>query len=38
MEEESKVMIRVEHLNKTYEVDKQPVEVLRDVSLQIKEG
>ena len=38
MEEESKVMIRVEHLNKTYEVDRQPVGVLRDVSLQIKEG
>lgn len=38
MEEESKVMIRVEHLNKTYKVDKHPVEVLKDVSLQIKEG
>lgn len=38
MEEEKKVVIRVEHLNKTYLVDKQPVEVLKDVSLEIREG
>lgn len=38
MEEEKKVVIRVEHLNKIYLVDKQPVEVLKDVSLEIREG
>lgn len=38
MEEENKAAIRVEHLNKTYLVDKQPVEVLKDVSLEIREG
>lgn len=38
MEEEKKVVIRVEHLNKTYLVDKQPVEVLKNVSLEIREG
>lgn len=33
-----KVIINVEHLNKRFLVDNQPVEVLRDINLQIKEG
>ena len=31
-------VIRVEHLNKQFLVDKRPVEVLRDINLEIKEG
>lgn len=31
-------IINVEHLNKKYIVDKHPVEVLRDINLQIKPG
>lgn len=29
-------IINVEHLNKQFVVDKQPMEVLRDINLQIK--
>lgn len=38
MQDERKVVIQVEHLNKQYIVDKQPVTVLQDISLQIYEG
>lgn len=31
-------IINVEHLNKTFTVDKQPMEVLHDITLQIKKG
>ena len=31
-------IINVEHLNKQFVVDKQPMEVLRDINLQIKKG
>lgn len=31
-------IINVEHLNKHFVVDKQPMEVLRDINLQIKKG
>lgn len=38
MNEERKTVIRVEHLNKSFLVDKKPVEVLKDITLEIKEG
>lgn len=31
-------IINVEHLNKVFQVDKQPLEVLRDINLQIEKG
>lgn len=31
-------IINVSHLNKVFQVDKQPLEVLRDINLQIKKG
>ena len=31
-------IINVEHLNKQFLVDKQPIEVLRDINLQVKKG
>ena len=38
MREEKQAIIRIEHLNKQYIVDKKPVDVLKDISLEIKEG
>lgn len=32
------IIINVEHLNKKFVVDKQPMEVLRDINLQVKKG
>lgn len=32
------VIINVEHLNKQFLVDKQPMEVLKDINLQVKKG
>ncbi len=37
-EQEESYVINVEHLNKQFVVDKQPLEVLKDVTLQIKKG
>lgn len=31
-------IIRIEHLNKYFVVDKQPLEILRDINLEIKKG
>lgn len=31
-------IININHLNKVFQVDKQPLEVLRDINLQIKKG
>lgn len=31
-------IINIEHLNKQFLVDKQPIEVLRDINLQVKKG
>ena len=38
MREEKQAIIQIEHLNKQYIVDKKPVDVLKDISLEIKEG
>ena len=38
MREEKQAIIRIEHLNKQYIVDKKQVDVLKDISLEIKEG
>lgn len=35
---ENEFIINVEHLNKQFLVDKQPMEVLRDINLQVKKG
>lgn len=32
------IIINIEHLNKKFLVDKQPMEVLRDINLQVKKG
>lgn len=32
------IAINIEHLNKQFLVDKQPIEVLRDINLQVKKG
>lgn len=37
-ENDSNYIINVEHLNKHFIVNKQPMEVLRDINLQIKKG
>ncbi|MDO4491499.1 MAG: ABC transporter ATP-binding protein [Lachnospiraceae bacterium] len=34
----SEPIIKVEHLNKQFIVDKQPMEILRDINLEIQEG
>lgn len=31
-------IIKIEHLNKQFLVDKKPIEVLRDINLKIKKG
>ena len=31
-------IIHVEHLNKQFIVDKQPIDVLKDINLQVKKG
>ncbi len=36
--EERENVINIEHLNKVFTVDKKPVQVLKDISLQVKEG
>ena len=38
MGKEEEYIINVEHLNKEFLVDKQPMQVLRDINLQIKKG
>ena len=38
MTDSSNVVIHVEHLNKSFITDKKPLEVLRDINLDIKEG
>lgn len=35
---ENDLIINVEHLNKQFIVDKKPMEILRDINLQIKKG
>lgn len=37
-ENQNDFIINVEHLNKQFLVDKQPMEVLRDINLQVKKG
>lgn len=38
MNQKEEPIIKVEHLNKQFLVDKQPMEVLRDINLHIKKG
>lgn len=38
MKEDKNIVINVENLNKQYIVDKQPVDILKNISLQIEEG
>ena len=38
MKEEKQAINRIEHLDKQYIVDKKPVDVLKDISLEIQEG
>ncbi len=37
-EKKSEYIINIEHLNKQFLVDKQPIDVLKDINLQIKKG
>lgn len=37
-QDENEFIINVEHLNKQFLVDKQPMEVLRNINLQVKKG
>lgn len=37
-EENEEFIINIEHLNKSFIVDKQPIEILRDITLQVKKG
>ena len=34
----SEVIIRVEHLNKQFIVDKKPIQVLKDINLEVQKG
>lgn len=38
LEKEAESIIKIEHLNKQFLVDKKPMEILRDINLDIKKG